>query len=79
MAKKRIAVYQKASDSKKWKILSILFFVLVFPVVVVTNSLVTLGGYAERVNYYLISKRVALNARIFWLFNWDGVREVDDD
>jgi hypothetical protein len=79
VSKKRIAIYSQAVDSKKWKVLILIIDLILSPIWICPILFVVIGEQSERLIRWLMNWRTNFLARVFWLFNWDGVRKVEDD
>ena len=69
----RIVMYQRATETRRYKILFWLITIPLLPVGIVTNASILLGEYAEKINYWLMDIRENLIQRTFLFFKWDGV------
>lgn len=79
MKVKRIAVYQEATDSRKWSAIwhMITFFML--PVILPLLICQLLGEYAEYFGRGIVRTRARLIERTFLLFGWPGVKIVEEE
>lgn len=78
MSKQYISIKCKLVESKKYKALSIPFWLLTLPLLMPLQMLMYIGQFAEVAGFGILKYRVlAINNIAFWL-RWDGANKYED-
>ena len=76
---KRIAMYSRIRETRKYKFLFWLITAPLIPLGIMTAFLIFIGEYAEKLNFWIMDRRSDAMKNVYLFFKWDGVEVVEED
>jgi len=77
MAKTHISIKCSWADSKKYKALSMPFWLMTIPLLIPLQLLTYIGEWAEFAGFFIFKLRVSVVNNIALWLKWDGIKKYE--